>query len=323
MAIDHTLLRMFLKLQERNAIKGRMLVIGVQDVMFSHEDLERFLDKENYKYKKIPIAERVYRKSKAQTLYQDIFRVENPMHMSDLFKMLNFTSVSSLDGFDSDNPTILHDLNQPIPDKHKEQFDAILDVGVMEHVFDIKQFVQTCIDLLDNNGHLILFDALSGFHNECMYNFQPPFYFDVFQANGFDNMSLYLNYMPKYHDFGASKTTWVRFEYDDRAKFTKFGYCTYGLFIGRKAKSVPKFVVPMQRYYSEYYQDWNSAEEKPVATEASHFMLENMPNFVRRSFSLLAPIFLMLPTFLRTPIVDGLMYWKNRRELASRERIRC
>ena len=41
------------------------------------------------------------------------------------------------------------------------------------------------------------------------------------------------------------------------------------------------------------------------------------------SFSTLVPIYRALPVALRIPIVDTLIYLKNRRELATRERIRC
>lgn len=325
MAIDPTLLRMFMKLQERNALSGSIVTIGVQDVIFSHDSARKFFEKQNYGYAPIEESERSYRKSKAQTLYESIFKVQNPMHMHDLFRMLNFDEVHSLDAFDADDPTILHDMNKKIPEEHHNKYDVVFDVGSMEHVFDIKQFVENCINMTKENGTLIIYDALLGWHNECFYNFQTPFFFDVFKSNGFEDISVYLNYFPKYHDFGDRETTWVRFHHGDRVQFRKKNYCTHILFIAKKAKTLPEFVIPLQGYYTEYYNDWNAAKGQPdqATPELSHYMLENMPDFVQKSFPSLVPIYRALPVALRIPIVDTLIYLKNRRELATRERIRC
>lgn len=325
MAIDHTLLRMFMKMQERYRLSGDLVTIGVQDVMFNHQSGAEFFKEENYKYTPIEESQRTYRKSKAQTVYEGIFNVKNPMHMHDLFKMLGFRNASSLDAFDADSPTILHDMNKPIPDQHKGKYDVVFDVGSMEHVFDIKEFVQNCVEMVKDDGVLIIYDALVGWHNECFYNFQTPFFFDVFKANGFDEISVFLNYFPKYHDFGKGKTTWLRFEYGDRPTFRKRNYCTHIFFIARKKKTLPEFVVPMQGYYTEYYNDFVKSQAGPEGAkpaEMSHYMLENMPAPIRSLFPLLVPIYRALPNFIRTPIVDALIYLKNRRKLAARERIR-
>lgn len=324
MAIDHTLLRMFMKMQERYRLSGDIVTIGVQDVMFSHESGAEFFRQEKFSYTPIAENERALRKSKAQTVYEGIFNVKDPMHMHDLFRMLGFRGVASLDAFDADSPTILHDMNKPIPPQYKGKYDVVFDVGSMEHVFDVKQFVQNCVEMVKEDGVLLIYDALVGWHNECFYNFQTPFFFDVFKANGFEEISVFLNYFPKYHDFGSGKTTWLRFEYGDRPTFRKRNYNTHVLFIGRKAKTLPEFVVPMQGYYMEYYNDFVKAQQAAgdAKPELSHYMLENMPGPVRALFPMLVPIYRMLPNALRTPIVDTLIYVKNRSKLAARERIR-
>jgi SAM-dependent methyltransferase len=324
MAIDHTLLGMFKTMQERYRLSGDIVTIGVQDVMFSHEDGERFFRERGYQYTTLDQASRTYRKSKAQTVYEGIFNVKNPMHMHDLFRMMGFANVASLDAFDADNPTILHDMNKPIPEQYKNKFDVVFDVGSMEHVFDVKHFVQNCVEMTKPGGTLMIYDALVGWHNECFYNFQTPFFFDIFRANGFEDISVYLNYFPKYHDFGSGKTTWLRFEYGDRPTFRKANYNTHILFIGRRAKALPEFVVPMQGYYASYYNDFVEAQAKKAGekTEMSHYMLENMPGPVRAMFPMLVPIYRMLPNWIRTPAVDTLIHIKNRSKLAARERIR-
>jgi SAM-dependent methyltransferase len=234
--------------------------------------------------------------------------------------MLGFRNAHSLDAFDADKPTILHDMNKPIPEQYKNKYDVVFDVGSMEHVFDVKHFVQNCVEMTKENGVLVIYDALMGWHNECFYNFQTPFFFDVFRANGFDEIGVYLNYFPKYHDFGKKKTVWQRFEYGDRPKFRKAGYNTHVIFFARKTKTLPEFVVPMQGYYAEYYKDFEKAQAAGEG-EMSHYMLENMPAPVRALFPMLVPIYRFLPNLVRAAVVDTLIAIKNRKKLAARERI--
>lgn len=324
MAIDRTILRMLMTLQERFALSGSILTFGVQDVMLSHENAEELFRNSNYRFTPIEEGRRRYSKSKLQTLFEDVLNVKKPMHLLDLLTMMNFEEVASLDAFDAENPTILHDLNKPIPDTYKGKFDVVLDIGVMEHVFDVKQFIQNCIHLLKDQGVLILFVPLLGWHNECFYNFQPPFFFDVFSANGFRDISVYLNFFPKYHDFGEGRTTWLEFQYGDRVQFKRANYNTCILFVGRKSRTDSDFVVPLQSFYEEYYQNWKAAQGTaiPGKPEASHYLLDNMPRAIRKLFRVLVPIYRVLPPVLRTPIVDALIYLKNRSRLAGREKVR-
>ena len=191
----------------------------------------------------------------------------------------------------------------------------------MEHVFDVKNFVHNCIKMTKKGGTLFIYDALVGWHNECFYNFQTPFFFDVFKANGFENIALYLNYFPKYHDFGSTKTRWQKFEHNDRPRFRRKNYCTHVLFVGNKKKQLPRFVTPMQGYYAEYYNDFKEAiaDGEVRAEHLSHYMIENMPSVIQRFFKVLIPIYLFLPTWLRTPIVDTLIAIKNHKKNASRD----
>lgn len=305
-------------------MSGDIVTIGVQDVMFTHESAAEFFKEQDFKYTPIEAKEQSLRKSKAHSVFEGIFGVKNPMHMHDLFKMLGFKNAHSLDAFDADKPTILHDMNKPIPDQYKNKYDVVFDVGSMEHVFDVKHFVQNCVDMVKDDGVLMIYDALVGWHNECFYNFQTPFFFDVFKANGFEEIAVYLNYFPKYHDFGKGRTTWLRFEHNDRPTFRKRNYNTHILFIARKKKTLPEFVVPLQGYYQEYYNDF-VAHQSAAGGEApamSHYMLENMPGPIARLFPILAPIYRILPNFIRTPAVDMLIWLKNRKKLAAREYLR-
>lgn len=317
MAIDHSRLRMFLKMYRRYNFRGKILTIGVQDIMASHEDIAALLQKEKITYKEIPFKERRYRTSKGQKIFEKFSRVKNPMHMDDLFKMLNFDSVESLDAFDNDNPTIVHDLNKPIAEKYHGRCDLVVDIGCAEHIFDVKQVMQNLSNMIKVGGILYLYLPMLGWHNECFYNFQPPLFFDTFSANGYDDMTLYLNYYPKYFLRDKSRTKWVEYQYGDRSKFRKNFHYTHLLFVARKRYHRDSFVSPLMKYYL----DWFQKDGKEKKKNESHYLIDNMPGIVVKLFPVLVPIFRILPNVLRSLVTDGLMEIRNMKKLAKREKL--
>ena len=320
MAIDHSRLRMFLYLKQLYDFKGSVLTIGVQDIMAEHEDIEALFEKEKISYTPIPADERTFRKSKGQQIYQQFFKLENPMHMDDLFKMLDFSEVTSLDAFVNDNPTITHDLNTPIPREYHEKYDLIVDYGCLEHIFNVKQSIQNLVEMLKPNGVIFLYLPMLGWHNECFHNFQPPLFFDLFSANGFDEMRLFLNFFPKYFLRDKSRTRWVEYQYQDRTSFRKPFHCTHLLFIARKTKKKDVFITPLQEYYLKWFnKSTEENDDEDDQAKADHYMIENMPSIIVKLFPILIPIYRILPDNIRTIIVDTLIRIKNYRKLSQRK----
>ena len=238
MAVDQSSLRMILtllKMYDAYRFEGNVLTLGVQDIVASHEDAIGILDELQFTYSRIPQAERQFSDAKRYKEFSLVSNVDSIMHMNDLFKMLGFDKIDSLDAFDNENPTVQHDLNYPVPARLHDGFDVIIDFGVTEHVFDIRQSIENTVNMLRLGGTVMLCLPLMGWHNQVFYNFQPAFFFDTFGANGFDEMRLYINYYPKYGQVDPSKRTWREFRYDDEISFTKRFHYTNVLFMARKA----------------------------------------------------------------------------------------
>jgi 2-polyprenyl-3-methyl-5-hydroxy-6-metoxy-1,4-benzoquinol methylase len=64
--------------------------------------------------------------------------------------------VSSIDASDYENATYVHDLNVPIPDHLKGQFDLVDDGGTLEHVFNFPVALRNCMEMVKVGGHLLL-----------------------------------------------------------------------------------------------------------------------------------------------------------------------
>src|SRR4051812_18227033 len=94
-------------------IKGRVLLLGVQDVLGSHEEMEAVLHEEGFPGRHIPYEQRRYSLSKRQREFRKLFNTKF-MHVNDLFQMMGFDDVQCLEVFDNEGPDLLQNLNDPI-----------------------------------------------------------------------------------------------------------------------------------------------------------------------------------------------------------------
>lgn len=325
MAIDHSRLRMIIKVLKDYQIRGSILTVGVQDIMDSHDNIEALIRDNGIEPRRIPPEARKFRLSKGQRIFKELFKLENPMHGDDLFHMLGFDKVDSLDAFDDDNPTIHHDLNKPLPKEFHNRYDFVLDIGCSEHIYDVRQSMENLMRATKVGGVLCYYLPMLGWHNECFHNMQPPLFFDAFSANGFSDMKMYLNYFPKYYLRDNGRTNWREYQYGDRTNFRRWNHCTHLIFFARKTKEMGEFVAPLQTYYLQWFENQNAGAGQPAAAtshEESHYMLENLPRPVRKLLPLLIPIYRVMPYAISAPIVDAMIKIKNWRKLSQREQLR-
>lgn len=86
---------------------------------------------------------------------------------------------------------ILCDLNLPFSYyRHNlETYDIVLDVGTVEHCFNIAQAIMNMASLLKEGGHIIHENPFN-WGNHGFYNLNPTFFADFYAANGFDVLRL-------------------------------------------------------------------------------------------------------------------------------------
>src|SRR5262245_17809792 len=65
-----------------------------------------------------------------------------PQWADDLFRLLGAEEVVSLDASGYEGATVVHDLNEPIPEALAGQFDFVFDAGTLEHIFDFPRAVR-------------------------------------------------------------------------------------------------------------------------------------------------------------------------------------
>ena len=89
---------------------------------------------------------------------------------------------------------ILCDLNSPFAFSKIESgiyldiyqsYDIVLDVGTVEHCFNIAQAIMNMAGLVKEGGFIIHENPHSGWGNHGFYNLNPTWYHDFYTANGF------------------------------------------------------------------------------------------------------------------------------------------
>jgi SAM-dependent methyltransferase len=101
-----------------------------------------------------------------------------------------FLQPASLTAIDLDGTghALRHDLNGPVD--LGRRFDAVLDFGTLEHVFNLAQALKTIHEHTAPGGLMIHGLPFTGWVDHGFFNFQPTFYWDLAAANGYEVSSL-------------------------------------------------------------------------------------------------------------------------------------
>lgn len=78
---------------------------------------------------------------------------------------------------------LILDLNQPVPTDYKPNYDLILDVGTLEHCFNVGQAFKNIMQMTRLNGTIFMAAPASKI-NHGFWNFNPTVYTDIFHQNG-------------------------------------------------------------------------------------------------------------------------------------------
>ena len=319
---------MFARTRDAYQLGGSILFLGVQDVVGSRADVEKILLDGGFSFDASVPTSSAPAESRRHKEFAHISGIKDPAPMDEVLRMLGFSSVDSMDAFENEDPTILHDLNRPVPNELHERFDVVADNGGLEHVCDIRAAIENVVRMVKVGGAVVLYNPMVGEHNQCLFNLQPAFFFDVFSANGFDDLKMYLHFFPRYGQFDFGKSSWQEYRYGDETTFQKRFANTNSFFVAKKTRPTGEFVVPMQRYYVDYHtNDGETPVPSPVQSDEPDddrpWVLDQIPSVVRPLYPLLAPAYRMMPNWVRCCVLDGVLKpLRYRRELADRERFR-
>jgi len=104
-----------------------------------------------------------------------------------LQRFLGAETVEAIDNSDYEGAALVHDLNRPIPDGWDERYDALVDGGTLEHVFNFPQALANCMRMVRTGGALFIFTPANNQLGHGFYQFSPElFYRTLAPAHGFE-----------------------------------------------------------------------------------------------------------------------------------------
>lgn len=111
-----------------------------------------------------------------------------------LFKLLGASKTDSLDFSAYENATIIHDMNNPLPQNYHNMFSCIVDGGTLEHIFNFPVAVKNCMNALKVGGHFIGITPVNNQMGHGFYQFSPELLYRVFsEENGFKVVKMFIS----------------------------------------------------------------------------------------------------------------------------------
>jgi hypothetical protein len=102
-------------------------------------------------------------------------------------RFLGAQAVEAIDNSAYEGAALVHDLNRPIPDGWDQRYDAVVDGGTLEHVFNFPQALANCMRMVRTGGWLFIFTPANNQLGHGFYQFSPElFYRTLAPAHGFE-----------------------------------------------------------------------------------------------------------------------------------------
>lgn len=168
MGIKTSVAALLVRAREQGASFARTATIGRQSLTVPAADLATFA-------RRLGAPEPDWRTFCADGYCEDFLR-----------QVLGAREVVSFDASAYESASVVHDLNQPLPDAWAGQFDAVIDGGTIEHIFDVKQVLTNYMRLAKVGGGVFICTNANNLCGHGFYQFSPEFFYRVFsEENGF------------------------------------------------------------------------------------------------------------------------------------------
>ncbi len=255
MSISRPLLKMLLiELSEINT-KGPLLMLGNQAMQVQYNDSVRLM----YCAHLNPDFSKV-----------DNTKCQNNFTSKDLFHLLGFDDVLSCDYSGMENPDIIFDLQDEFPDELYERFGVVLDVGTLEHVFDVHQSYTNVMNMVKTGGYIIHLTPVTAV-NHGFYHFSPTFFNDLYTANGFKMESMNL--------IGNSDSPFGYLELNPESITLPYDLGRVGAMLSVVAKKMAPTPKPIKIPTQKFYQVFNTDSCDVIAKKKKYYIWGTRQNF--------------------------------------------
>jgi len=102
------------------------------------------------------------------------------------------TSVDAIDNSSYEQASIIADMNNPLPDHLAGHFNTVIDLGCLEHIFDVAQSLRNVAKLCALGGRILHLLPANGFCGHGFYQFSPELFFSCYsEQNGYEGTEIY------------------------------------------------------------------------------------------------------------------------------------
>ena len=173
-------LKLLLKENQSNALKGKFLSIGKQSVAINQTNLLGLI--EHYGYAK----------EDSISSFEKDLSTRNKLQYSDdsLIKTLFEMSYNCMDKADYEGADIIQDMNLPLKNK-KAKYDAIYNGSCMDNLFNTYQFLVNTSELLNVGGRIFHIEA-AGNVRGAFSMFSPEYFLSFYAINKYKRCEVYL-----------------------------------------------------------------------------------------------------------------------------------
>lgn len=176
---------LFLARKYRERMSGAVLQLGRQDAYFHFDVLQS--QAQQFGVELRPAAIRtVHNPWSKQQVIDDVT----------LFSALGFAQVDSLDFVADEQPSIVHDLNEPVPASFHARWDVVYDGGTLEHVFDVATAFRNIHAMTKPGGLVIHESPTNNFVDHGFWQINPTLLFDFYAANGYEMLEAWICHFP-------------------------------------------------------------------------------------------------------------------------------
>lgn len=199
--------------------------------------------------------------------------------------LLNIENLEAMDYSAYQGASIVHDMNYPISEEFEGRFDAVIDAGTIEHVFNFPVAIANCMKLVRPGGRLFIITVANNHCGHGFYQFSPELFFRLFkEQNGFHlHRLLLLNHpFPGMELSSAQRTYAVRDPSEVEHRVGLVSNSPVLLLLEAERRSMEKILATFPQQ-SDYTTLWQSSEgsASPAGLTAQLKKLFYSPRFRR------------------------------------------
>jgi SAM-dependent methyltransferase len=84
-------------------------------------------------------------------------------------------------------------MNEPLPESLSAVYDSVVDLGTLEHIFDIRQALENVSKLCKTGGQILHVLPSDNFSGHGFWQFSPELFFSLYsKENGYKDTEVYL-----------------------------------------------------------------------------------------------------------------------------------